>query len=39
MSGKSTFLKAVSLCVYLGHIGLGIPASKAEMPFLIAFLF
>ena len=33
MSGKSTFLKAVSLCVYLGHIGLGVPALKAEMPF------
>lgn len=33
MSGKSTFLKAVSLCLYLGHVGLGVPASKAEMPF------
>lgn len=33
MSGKSTFLKAVSLCVYLGHIGLAVPASKAEIPF------
>jgi DNA mismatch repair protein MutS len=33
MSGKSTFLKAVSLCVYLGHIGLGVPALKAQMPF------
>lgn len=33
MSGKSTFLKAVSLCVYLGHTGLGVPASKAIMPF------
>ena len=33
MSGKSTFLKAVSLCIYLGHIGVGIPASKGEMPF------
>ncbi len=33
MSGKSTFLKAVSLCVYLGHIGLAVPASKAEMQF------
>ncbi|MCU7551180.1 hypothetical protein OCK74_18815 [Chitinophagaceae bacterium LB-8] len=32
MSGKSTFLKAVGLCVYLGHLGLGVPASKAEMP-------
>jgi DNA mismatch repair protein MutS len=33
MSGKSTFLKAVGLCVYLGHLGLGVPASEAEMPF------
>ncbi len=33
MSGKSTLLKAVSLCVYLGHIGLAVPASKAIMPF------
>jgi DNA mismatch repair protein MutS len=33
MSGKSTFLKAVGLCVYLGHLGLGVPATKALMPF------
>ncbi len=33
MSGKSTMLKAVSLCVYLGHTGLAVPASKATMPF------
>jgi DNA mismatch repair protein MutS len=33
MSGKSTLLKAVSLCVYLGHAGLAVPASKASMPF------
>ncbi|MEJ0104540.1 MAG: hypothetical protein WDO19_19130 [Bacteroidota bacterium] len=33
MSGKSTLLKAVSLCVYLGHTGLAVPASKATMPF------
>jgi DNA mismatch repair protein MutS len=32
MSGKSTFLKSVMLCVYLGHLGLGVPASKAAMP-------
>jgi len=36
MSGKSTFLKAVSLCVYLGHKGLAVPASKATMPFFTA---
>ena len=33
MSGKSTLLKALSLCVYLGHIGLAVAASKATMPF------
>ncbi len=32
MSGKSTLLKAVSLCVYLGHAGLAVPASNAKMP-------
>ena len=33
MSGKSTVLKAISLCVYLGHTGLAVPAAKATMPF------
>ncbi len=33
MSGKSTLLKAVSICVYLGHTGLAVPAAKATMPF------
>jgi DNA mismatch repair protein MutS len=33
MSGKSTLLKAVSLCVYLGHQGLAVPASNVAMPF------
>ena len=33
MSGKSTFLKAISLCVYLGHTGLAVPATKAIIPF------
>ena len=33
MSGKSTFLKAVGICVYFGHLGLGIPASSGEIPF------
>ena len=32
MSGKSTLLKAVSICVYLGHTGFAVPASKATMP-------
>jgi DNA mismatch repair protein MutS len=33
MSGKSTFLKSVSICVYLAHAGLAVPATKAVMPF------
>ena len=33
MSGKSTFLKSVSLCVYLGHAGFAVPAAKAVIPF------
>lgn len=33
MSGKSTFLKAVGLCLYFGHLGIGIPASFGEIPF------
>ncbi|MEP7277635.1 MAG: hypothetical protein ABI813_03235 [Bacteroidota bacterium] len=33
MSGKSTLLKAVCLCVYLGHAGLAVPAAKITMPF------
>ncbi len=37
MSGKSTFLKSVSLCIYLGNLGLGIPASAAEIPFCTDF--
>lgn len=34
MSGKSSFLKAISLCIYFGHLGIGIPASDSEIPFL-----
>ncbi|WP_158973530.1 hypothetical protein [Cellulophaga sp. L1A9] len=33
MSGKSTFLKAVGICIYFGHLGIGIPASFGEIPF------
>jgi DNA mismatch repair protein MutS len=33
MSGKSTLLKAVSLCVYLAHAGVGVPARGAVLPF------
>lgn len=31
MSGKSTMLKAISLCVYLAHIGFAVPADRAEL--------
>ncbi len=37
MSGKSTFLKAVGLCMYLAHLGIGIPAKHGEIPFLTHF--
>ncbi|WP_298423925.1 hypothetical protein [uncultured Kordia sp.] len=33
MSGKSTFLKAVGLCIYFGHLGIGIPATMGAIPF------
>lgn len=33
MSGKSTCLKALSLCIYFGHLGFGIPAAKSTIPF------
>jgi DNA mismatch repair protein MutS len=33
MSGKSTFLKSVFLSVYLGHLGLAVPAKSAKFPF------
>ncbi|WP_339705785.1 hypothetical protein [uncultured Kriegella sp.] len=37
MSGKSTFLKAIGLCIYFGHLGLGIPAARGEFPFFTEF--
>lgn len=33
MSGKSTLLKSVGLCVVLAHLGLAVPAEKCELPF------
>lgn len=33
MAGKSTFLKAIALSVYLGHLGFAIPAAEAKFPF------
>lgn len=37
MSGKSTFLKSISLCIYLGNLGFAIPASKGIIPFFSDF--
>lgn len=33
MAGKSTFLKAIAISVYLGHLGLAIPAEEGKFPF------
>lgn len=33
MSGKSTMLKAIGICVYLAHAGLGVPAINCQIPF------
>jgi DNA mismatch repair protein MutS len=33
MSGKSTFLRALGLCVYLAHLGLAVPATSCELNF------
>jgi DNA mismatch repair protein MutS len=32
MAGKSTFLKAVALAVFLAHLGCGVPATSMELP-------
>lgn len=39
MSGKSTLLKAISICVYLGHLGFGIPAKSGKIPLCEQFTF
>ncbi len=31
MAGKSTFIKAVGICVYLAHIGMGVPATTMQI--------
>jgi len=31
MAGKSTFIKAVGICVYLAHIGMGVPAQSMQL--------
>ncbi len=33
MSGKSTLLKSIGLCVYLSHIGLAVPATTCTIPY------
>lgn len=33
MSGKSTLLKAIGICVYLAHAGMGVPASLCRLPY------
>lgn len=33
MSGKSTLLKAISLCVYLARVGFPVPAAACTVPF------
>jgi DNA mismatch repair protein MutS len=33
MSGKSTLLKSIGLCIYLAHLGLATPVSKMVCPF------
>lgn len=33
MSGKSTFLRTLGLCVYLAHLGLAVPARRCELQF------
>jgi DNA mismatch repair ATPase MutS len=31
MSGKSTFIKAIGVSVYLAHVGMGVPAQSMEL--------
>ena len=33
MSGKSTLLKTIGLCIYLAHLGLAVPAGACELVF------
>jgi DNA mismatch repair ATPase MutS len=33
MAGKSTFIKTIGVGVYLAHIGIGVPATKASISF------
>ena len=31
MAGKSTFIKAIGVAVYLAHIGMGVPAQSMQL--------
>lgn len=31
MAGKSTFLKSIGVCIYLAHLGLGVPAKSMKL--------
>jgi DNA mismatch repair ATPase MutS len=31
MAGKSTFIKAIGVCVYLAHLGMGVPAKRMHL--------
>ncbi len=33
MAGKSTFIKAAGLSVYMAHVGMGVPAKKLELSY------
>ncbi len=33
MAGKTTFLKAVGICIYLAHVGFGVPAESFKLSF------
>lgn len=36
MSGKSTLLKALGICIYLAHAGVGVPATYCRLPYFDA---
>ncbi|MBX3257804.1 MAG: hypothetical protein KF862_26985 [Chitinophagaceae bacterium] len=33
MSGKSTLLKSIGLCIYMAHLGLAVPAGSCKIPY------
>lgn len=38
MSGKSTLLKAISICIYLAHTGMSVPAQSCSIPYFKHFM-